>query len=190
MYSQVLSTCFLMTDLFFFVLGGIVFATVYRADILYDALTKDGATLGSRRTACWVQFAMLIRDICITPFLVPIIATLYRLPSFCLQCIASGSQPLSANPVIAPTRLEIHIPEKGSISFVIHGERSGHQDVQRSQIRVNYLRVIGNNKFWKAVSSKFGNIVVSLAKGLQPFRIATEIIDGSFETSENNPKAV
>ena len=175
----------LVSDFALFSLGGCVFFTIYRADKLYRAVTEKNATLETRREACMLQFLYLVRDVLVFPLLAIPCATLYRLPSLIGDIIASGSNPLTSPPIFDVKHMEIVIPERGCVEFLLTAKAKNAQEHVQPPVWKG-IRVLGKPQFWSVVETIYGSIAVSLAKGLQPLPLSMKLICGSFEHSETH----
>jgi hypothetical protein len=121
------------------------------------------------------QFALLIRDVVLLPFMTVVVFTLYRMPGFVLDLISKCSpMNTSDQPVFRATAVRFDCPEAGNVCVSIQCEPNQVAEFFTDEESLNETLAdvysapvklfVSGDSFWSSVGSAFGDSIMRLGK--------------------------
>eukprot|EP00931_Biecheleriopsis_adriatica_P047353 TRINITY_DN27296_c0_g1_i1.p1 TRINITY_DN27296_c0_g1~~TRINITY_DN27296_c0_g1_i1.p1 ORF type:complete len:1967 (+),score=290.26 TRINITY_DN27296_c0_g1_i1:867-5903(+) len=153
-----------------------VFLSLWRAPTLWSQF-RDAHGQPDRakqlRLASLKQLLRGLRDLCVLPLFLTLVATLYRLPIVSLKLLArAGAKPL---PQIQPPAVQVEkVMAKISAGKGVELQLQVSCAMPKFSLRQGSLRLqVLGSLFWQEVESAFGSSVTSVAQGMLPLKFRT-----------------
>ena len=162
-----------LLDILLLPFAACVFLTVWRADLLFQALNDRSpqVTWQSRRLSVLKQFGRLIIDAVGVPVLLaPLLRTLYKLPGLCTRMVAMSKKAKRGDPAFRCEACNVSIPERGKISLALTLSRrqGATADGPVGHLQNLGLRVLGSTSFWASAAEASSDLIVAAAKAMMP----------------------
>ena len=153
----------LAVDLPCILAGVLVICALWRAPALWRRCR--GRPASARRRGAWAELGLTLRDLAVTPLLLVLVATVYRLPLVVVKLLAGRSAPLDGEPACDVSGFRCRVPAEGGLELellITGGPRLRPGSLQ--------VRLLGDG-FWRQAASAFGATAASAGQAMLPYAL-------------------